>query len=78
MKQKAKQLREMSENQLEALKAELQGQLRQFRFLVRHGELKQVHKINEVKTTLARITMVLYHQRKAGQADSLTEESKQA
>lgn len=75
MKQKAKQLREMSATQLESLRAELQGQLRQYRFLVRHGELKQVHKINEAKKTIARLTMLIEQKNPKETVDSKTESS---
>lgn len=55
MKYKAKQLQDMNEKQLDELLAQLRGELRQMRFLVSHGELKQVHKIKEVKGSIARI-----------------------
>lgn len=55
MKFKNKQIREMSEIQLEKTLQDLQGSLRKNRFLAGHGELKKVHQIREIKRSIARI-----------------------
>jgi ribosomal protein L29 len=57
MMHSAKQLQDMSEKQLDELLGQLRGEMRQMRFLVTHGELKQVHKIKEAKRSIARIMM---------------------
>lgn len=55
MKFKPKQIREMSEIQLNKTLQDLQGALRKNRFLAGHGELKKVHQIKEIKKSIARV-----------------------
>lgn len=59
MQQTVKQLRQMSPEQLRKNLEDMQGELRQLRFLAGQGELKQVHKIRSLKKDIARIMTVL-------------------
>ncbi len=74
MKHSAKQLQDMSEKQLDELLGQLRGEIRQMRFLVTHGELKQVHKIKVVKRSIARIMM---QKGKLSKAEPLTTKQEQ-
>jgi ribosomal protein L29 len=69
MKYTVKQLDDMNVPQLHELLKELRGKLRQMRFLVSHGEMRQVHEIKVVKRSIARIMSTL-------QTKSLTEQAK--
>ncbi|MEK7681013.1 MAG: 50S ribosomal protein L29 [Patescibacteria group bacterium] len=52
-------IKNKSEKELKEILAEQKQELHSLRFQVRSGQLKQVHKINQAKKTLARITMLL-------------------
>ena len=54
-----KQLRDMSAKELNGNLKELQNELRSLRFQVGLSELKEVHKIREIRKTIAQIKGLL-------------------
>jgi large subunit ribosomal protein L29 len=75
MKYKMKQLKQMTEKELQDVLKRLRGELRQFRFLSAHGEMKQVHQFRETRKTMARILTISRQNARQG---SLTETKEQA
>lgn len=73
-----KQLKDMSIGQLDDLLKQLRGELRQMRFLAKHGELKEVHKMKQNKRGIARIMNLKGMASKQENAKVLTDEVKQA
>ncbi|MBD3414606.1 MAG: 50S ribosomal protein L29 [Candidatus Aminicenantes bacterium] len=56
---KAQEFREMSEQELENKKGELEDQLFKLRFQQSMGQLEDVKKVNSVKKDLARLNTIL-------------------
>ena len=73
-----KQLRDMSVSQLDDLLKQLRGELRQMRFLAKHGEFRQVHQMKQNKKSIARIMSLKSQARTQETAAPLTDEVKQA
>jgi ribosomal protein L29 len=61
----AKQLQEMSAQQLERIARELRSDIQQLSFQARLGELKQVRQVRLARRTLARVLTLTARQAKA-------------
>ena len=68
----------MSVSQLDDLLKQLRGELRQMRFLAKHGEFRQVHQMKQNKKSIARIMHLKSQANLQVIAEPLTDEAKQA